>query len=92
MGEGIAIGFDALNRATIVGTRMAGLNGAITRFQTSRTKIPYSFPTEQLYHINGIPGETFTPTHLSDLINSKYKDADDQIPIEGINSITENSN
>ncbi len=29
VGEGIAIGFDALKRATIIGTPMAGLNGAI---------------------------------------------------------------
>jgi C-terminal processing protease CtpA/Prc len=91
MGEGIAIGFDALIKAKIVGTKMAGLNGAINRFQTSKTKIPYSFPTEQLYHINGTPRETFTPTNLIDLTNSKYKDIDDPILIEGINVINENA-
>lgn len=91
MGEGIAIGFDALIKAKIVGTKMAGLNGAINRFQTSKTKIPYSFPTEQLYHINGTPREIFTPTTLIDLTNSKYKDIDDPILIEGINAINENA-
>jgi carboxyl-terminal processing protease len=34
MGEGMAIGLDAMKRATIVGTRMAGLNGAVFDLQT----------------------------------------------------------
>src|SRR4029453_1590819 len=29
MGEGIAIGLDGMRRATVIGTRMAGLNGAV---------------------------------------------------------------
>lgn len=90
MGEGIAIGFDALGKAKIVGTKMAGLNGAINGFQTSKTKIPYSFPTEQLYHINGTPREIFIPTNLIDLTNSKYIEIDDPILTEGINIIKEN--
>ena len=89
MGEGIAIGFDALGRAKIVGTKMAGLNGAINRFETSEAKIPYSFPTEQLYHINGTPREIYTPAKLIDLTNLKYKDIDDPILTEGINIVNE---
>jgi C-terminal processing protease CtpA/Prc len=87
MGEGITIGFDALGSAKIVGTKMAGLNGAINGFQTSTAKIPYSFPTEQLHHVNGIPREIFTPINLIDLANIKYKDIDDPILTEGINII-----
>lgn len=87
MGEGITIGFDALRKAKIVGTKMAGLNGAINGFQTSNTKIPYSFPTEQLYHINGPPREIFIPAKFIDLTNSKYKEIDDPILTEGINII-----
>ena len=90
MGEGIAIGFDALGKAKIVGTKMAGLNGAINGFQTSNTKIPYSFPTEQLYHINGTPREIFIPAKFVDLTNSKYKEIDDPILTEGINIINKN--
>ena len=90
MGEGIAIGFDALGKAKIVGTKMAGLNGAINGFQTPNTKIPYSFPTEQLYHINGRPRENFIPTNYIDLTNSKYKETDDPILTEGINIINKN--
>ena len=90
MGEGITIGFDALGKAKIVGTKMAGLNGAINGFQTSKIKIPYSFPTEQLYHINGTPREIFSPTNLIDLTNSKYNDTEDPILTEGINIINAN--
>ena len=89
MGEGIAIGFDAFGKAKIVGTKMAGLNGAINGFQSSKTKIPYSFPTEQLYHINGTPREIFTPKHLIDLTDQKYKDTEDPILTEGINIIND---
>lgn len=90
MGEGITIGFDALGKAKIVGTKMAGLNGAINGFQTSNTKIPFSFPTEQLYHINGTPREIFIPAKFVDLTNSKYKEIDDPILTEGINIINMN--
>lgn len=61
MGEGIAIGFDGMKRAKIIGTKMAGLLGAISGFQLSETKIGYQFPTERLYHINGTPREDFIP-------------------------------
>jgi carboxyl-terminal processing protease len=36
MGEGITIGFDAMKRAKIVGTPMAGLLGEIYTFETLR--------------------------------------------------------
>jgi len=64
MGEGIAIGFDALDRATVIGTPMAGLLGAISNFRLTETKIGFQFPTERLYHINGIPREDFIPKIL----------------------------
>ncbi|HYJ39084.1 MAG TPA: S41 family peptidase, partial [Chitinophagaceae bacterium] len=48
--EGITIGFDALKRATIIGTRMAGLNGAIYSYQMPHSKIRFSFPVEKLFH------------------------------------------
>lgn len=61
MGEGLAIGFDGMKRAKIIGTKMAGLIGAISGFQMTETKIGYQFPTERLYHINGTPREDFVP-------------------------------
>jgi C-terminal processing protease CtpA/Prc len=64
VGEGIAIGFDALKRATIIGTRMAGLNGANYSYQMPNTKIGFSFPAEKLFHVGGIPRESFVPPVL----------------------------
>ncbi len=61
MGEGIAIGFDGMERATVIGTNMAGLLGAINGFTLTETKIGFQIPTERLYHINGMPREDYKP-------------------------------
>lgn len=66
MGEGMAIGFDGMNRATIVGTRMAGLIGAIEKFTLSETGISFQIPTERLYHVNGMPREEYIPVVLTE--------------------------
>ncbi|MEO8210652.1 MAG: S41 family peptidase [bacterium] len=87
MGEGITIGFDALGKGKILGTKMAGLNGSINGFQTTNAKIPYSFPTEQLYNVNGLPRENFIPDVMIDLTDSKYKEIEDPVLTEGINII-----
>ena len=65
MGEGIAIGFDGLKRAKIIGTEMAKLLGAINGFVMSETKIGFQIPTERLYHINGTPREKYKPKILT---------------------------
>ena len=67
VGEGIVIGFDALKRATIIGTKMAGLKGAVYSYTLPNTKIGFSFPVERLYHVNGSPREEFTPHIVVDL-------------------------
>ncbi|MEQ1553248.1 MAG: S41 family peptidase [Ferruginibacter sp.] len=73
MGEGIAIGFDAMKRATVIGTKMAGLIGAINGFTLSETKIGFQFPTERLYHINGIAREDYEPKILTKNSNETWK-------------------
>jgi C-terminal processing protease CtpA/Prc len=65
MGEGIAIGFDGMKRAKIIGTKMAGLLGAISSSRMSETKIGFQFPTERLYDINGTAREDFVPEMLT---------------------------
>jgi carboxyl-terminal processing protease len=62
MGEGMAIGFDGLKRAKIIGTGMAKLLGAVQGFTMPETNIGFQIPTERLYHINGTPREKFIPT------------------------------
>ena len=73
MGEGIAIGFDGLKRAKIIGTEMAKLLGAINGFTMSETNIGFQIPTERLYHINGTPREKYKPTILTQNIDETLK-------------------
>jgi carboxyl-terminal processing protease len=82
VGEGIAIGFDALKRSAIIGTPMAGLNGAIYSFTMPHTSIGFSLPVEKLFHVNGTLREYCKPTIQSDLI--KQKDREDYILQEGL--------
>jgi carboxyl-terminal processing protease len=71
MGEGLAIGFDALRRATIVGTPMARLCGGTDSFELPRTGIPVHLPTYRLYHVNATPREAFVPPIEVDLTRSR---------------------
>lgn len=73
MGEGIAIGFDGMKRAKIIGTEMAKLLGAINGFTMSETNIGFQIPTERLYHINGTPREKYKPTTLTQNIDETLK-------------------
>ncbi|HEX8507141.1 MAG TPA: S41 family peptidase [Hymenobacter sp.] len=67
MGEGLAVGFDALGRGTVIGTEMARLNGAIHSYQLPNSGIGFSFPAERLFHVNGQPREAFRPPVYVDL-------------------------
>ena len=61
IGEGMAIGLDGMKRGLVVGTHMAGLNGAVESITLLSTGIGVNFPTERLFHINGTPREDFVP-------------------------------
>ncbi|WP_448606849.1 hypothetical protein [Paenimyroides ceti] len=52
-------------RAKIIETEMGELIGIISNFQLTETKIRFQFPTERLYHINGITRENFLPEILT---------------------------
>lgn len=62
--EGITIGFDAFKRATIIGTPMARLKGAVYSYHMPNSGIGFNFPVEKLFHVNGTPRELFTPSVL----------------------------
>jgi carboxyl-terminal processing protease len=84
MGEGFAIGLDGMRRATVVGTRMAGLNGAVFDLQLPNTAIKLNYAAEKLFHLNRTPREDFVPpvgVKLSDKRN------DDVILEEGIRTL-----
>ncbi|WP_290842332.1 S41 family peptidase [Flavobacterium sp.] len=74
MGEGLAIGFDAMKAAEIIGTQMAGLIGAISNFRLSETNIGYQIPTERLYHVNGTPREDFKPKILTSDTDATWRE------------------
>src|SRR5947209_11746284 len=79
MGEGMAIGLDGMKRATIVGTRMAGLNGGIFNLELPQTKIGVSYAGEKLNHINGTPRENFVPPVMVNLLDRRLSRFDDPI-------------
>jgi carboxyl-terminal processing protease len=79
MGEGIAIGLDGMKRATIVGTRMARLNGGIFNLELPNTKIGVTYAGEKLNHINGKPREDFVPPMLVDLTDVRFRRIKDPI-------------
>lgn len=60
MGEGLAIGLDALG-ATVNGTRMAGLLGAVYDYRLPNSGLVLKLPTERLSHVDGTPREAFVP-------------------------------
>jgi carboxyl-terminal processing protease len=79
MGEGMAIGLDGMKRATVVGTRMAGLNGGIFSMRLLNTGIGVNYAGEKMNHINGSPRENFVPPVLVDLLNPRPGSVEDPI-------------
>jgi len=76
LGEGITAGFDALKTGATIGTKLAGLCGAIYTFEMPNTKIKFSFPVEKLYHVNGTPREKYIPN-----IEINYKDLSGDVDV-----------
>ncbi len=88
MGEGIAIGFNAIRKGTVIGTKMAGLVGAKYDFRLPNTGIGVSYSAEKLFHINGTQREKFIPD-----VQVEIKDTSgDQILDAGIKFTEENIN
>jgi carboxyl-terminal processing protease len=86
MGEGMAIGFDALGRAQIVGTPMARLCGGTEPVELPNTGIPVHLPTYLLYHVNGTPREAFVPSINVDLA-AAAKGASDPVLARAIEAL-----
>ncbi len=60
MGEGLAIGFDAIG-AEVAGTRMAGLLGAVYDRRLEHSGLIVKLPAERLLSPAGLPREDFVP-------------------------------
>ena len=63
MGEGLAIGFEGMESAEIVGSEMERLAGEVNGFSFINQKYGYRLSTAKLYHINGTPREKYVPTN-----------------------------
>jgi carboxyl-terminal processing protease len=66
IGEAMAIGLDGMHRATVVGTPMAGLAGAVDDITLPCTGISLGLPTARLLHLNGTPRERWVPPVVID--------------------------
>ena len=64
MGEGLAIAFDSINTATVVGTEMQKLAGAVNNFDFKNRDYSFQLSTERLFHVNGMPREKYIPEHI----------------------------
>lgn len=62
MGEGLAIGFDAIG-ATVEGSRMAGLLGAVYDERLPNSQLVVKIPVERLYSTAGTPRQEFAPAN-----------------------------
>lgn len=60
MGEGLAIGMDALG-ARVEGGPMAGLLGAVYDLRLEHSGLVIKLPVERLYAVDGTPREAFVP-------------------------------
>jgi carboxyl-terminal processing protease len=69
MAEGFAMGMQGMKRATVVGTRMAGLGAAIGRVKLGHSKLPVQFSTEPVFHVNGTPRWRFVPDLPVDVLH-----------------------
>ena len=64
MGEGLAVGFDAIG-ARVEGGPMAGLLGAIYDYTLEQSELQIKFPVERLFHVDGTPREQFAPAAIA---------------------------
>jgi C-terminal processing protease CtpA/Prc len=87
MGEGMAIGLDGMKRATVVGTRMAGLNGAVFDLQLPNTGIKLNYAAEKLFHVDGTPREDFVPPVLVNLTGKEAGDSILEVGVRRLNGL-----
>lgn len=74
MAEGMAIGLDALGRATVIGTPMSGLRGGISSVTLPHSGISVRFPTERLAHVDGTPRERWRPRIVVEPVGGEPED------------------
>ena len=61
--ESLAIGFDGLQRAKVIGTEMGKFSGTTLSYSFNNRNYGYRIPTEKLYQLNGTLREKFIPQY-----------------------------
>ena len=84
MGEGIAVGMDAIKRGQVVGVEMARLLGATDGITLPHSQISVHFPTEKLFLPNGLPRGNYVPPHYVDLVPERSRVEEDPILKAGL--------
>ncbi|MEL6988936.1 MAG: S41 family peptidase [Bacteroidota bacterium] len=84
MGEGLAIGFEGMQRAKVIGTEMRRLAGEVYDFGFEYRNFGYKLSTAKLYHINGSLREEYIPSYYVDQTNLQ-EDAFLKLGIEILN-------
>lgn len=85
MGEGIAIGLNSMNRATIVGTEMARLAGGMKTINFKNHNYGFQVSFEKIFEVNGNPREHFIPGNYIEQTQTS-KDEILEYTIEKINN------
>jgi len=86
MGEGVAIGLDAMKRANVVGTEMQRLAGEMNGFSFKHQPYGYRLSFAQLFHVDGLPREEYVPVfYVKQTTNLK-----DETLHEGLDLIIKN--
>ncbi len=67
-GESLAVGLEAVAKATLVGTRMAGVRGDAHEIRLPGSGIEARFPASRIFHPDGTPREAVRPTLPVDII------------------------
>ena len=62
MGEGLACGFEAVDKGHVMGTQMGRLSGAVWSFDLTSVDYGYQFPAERVFLLGGTPREHYHPT------------------------------
>jgi len=61
MAEGVAMGLDGMERARVVGTRMAGMGAGVEHLELPNSRIVLQISAEPIYQVNGSLRSDFRP-------------------------------
>lgn len=87
MAEGFAMGMDGMGRATVVGTRMAGLGAGLFRAHLEHIDADVQLSAEPVYHVDGTPRWKLVPKvlveqpwdHLDPILDAGLKLAEQMV-------------